>query len=120
MLKGALVGVNASGFVTGMAPGTAGLRFVGVAGETVDNAAGAAGDKSLNVAKAGSFVMKAASGFTPAQADLGKEVYAASDWEVQTASAGLTNAYKVGTIVALETTSTGAVGVRIRIDTYVG
>lgn len=116
--KGALVGVNASGYLVPMAHGTANLKFVGVANETVDNSAGNAGDKSVNVTKSGSFVMKAISGFTPAQADVGKELYANTDWEVQIATAGLTNTYKVGRIVALETTSTGSSGVRCRIDDY--
>lgn len=118
IFKGSLVGVNASGFLVSMAHGTANLKFVGVAGETVDNSAGSAGDKSLNVVRSASFVYKPASGFTPAQADIGKEVYANTDWEVQIATAGLTNQYKVGRICALETTSTGASGVRIRIDDY--
>lgn len=114
--KGALVGVNASGYLVAMAHGTASLKFIGVANEKVDNAAGAAGDKAMNVSKCGSFVLKAASGYTPAIADMGKEVYANTDWEVQTATAGLTNLYKVGTIVGIENTSTGVAGVRVRID----
>ena len=116
--KGALVGVNSSGYLVPMAHGTASLKFVGVSNEKVDNSAGSAGDKSMNVTKSGSFVMKAASGFTPAIGDLGKEVYANTDWEVQTATAGLTNQYKVGTIVGIETTSTGVAGVRVRVDNY--
>jgi hypothetical protein len=116
--KGALVGLNASGYAVPMAHGTASLKFVGVANETVDNSSGAAGDKSLNLTKSGSFVFKAASGFTPAVGDLGKEVYANTDWEVQVATAGLTNQYKVGTIVGIETTSTGSTGVRVRVDNY--
>lgn len=116
--KGALCAVNASGHVIPMTPATAGLRFVGVSNESVDNSAGSAGAMGINVTKSGSFVFRAAAGFTPAQADIGKEVYAASDWEVQVATAGLTNAYKVGTIVALETTSSGAPGVRVRIDNH--
>lgn len=116
--KGALVAVNSSGYAIPIAHGTASLKFVGVANETIDNASGAAGDKSINVTKSGSFVFKAVSGFTPAIADIGKEVYANTDWEVQIATAGLTNQYKVGTIVALENTSTGAAGVRVRVDNY--
>ena len=118
IFKGALVGVNASGYLVPMAHGTASLKFVGIANAGVDNSAGAAGDKSLNVGKSGAFVFKAASGFSPAIADLGKEVYANTDWEVQIATVGLTNSYKVGTITALETTSTGDTGVRVRIDNY--
>ena len=118
IFKGALAGVNASGFLVPMAHGTASLKFVGIANETIDNSAGAAGDKSLNVTKSGAFVFKAAAGFSPAIADIGKDVYANSDWEVQVAAAGLTNAYKVGTLTALETTSTGETGVRVRIDNF--
>lgn len=116
--KGALVAVNAAGFAVPVSHSTAGLKPVGVANETVDNLAGPAGAKSLSVTKAGAFVFKAASGFAPAQADLGKEVYALTDWEVQVATTGLTNQYKVGTIVALEAASTGQSGVRVRIDNH--
>lgn len=118
LFKGALVGVNASGFLAAVSPDTANMKFSGIANETVDNAAGNAGDKRMNVTKSGTFVFKAAASYTPAQADVGKEAYASSDWEVQISAVGLTNAYKVGRIVALETTSTGQTGVRIRIDDY--
>lgn len=116
--KGALVGVNSSGYAVKMDHATAGLKFVGVANETVDNSAGSAGERTVNVTKSGSFVMKPASGFSPTIADLGKEAYAVSDWEAQVSTSGLTNSYKVGTIVGLETTSTGSSGVRIRIDNH--
>lgn len=118
IFKGAMVGVNASGYVVSMAHGTANLKFVGLASETVDNSTGAAGDKSIIVSKVGTVVVKAASGFTPAQSNVGAEVYANTDWEVQVSTSGLTAQYKVGRIVALENTSTGASGVRIRIDDY--
>lgn len=118
LYKGALVGVNSSGFATSMSHATASLKFVGVANETGDNSAGAAGDKTMPVTKSGCFVFKAGSGFTPAASDLGKEVYANSDWEVQIVTTGLTTQYKVGTIVGIETTSTGSAGVRVRIDNY--
>ncbi|MFQ3588018.1 MAG: hypothetical protein SNJ74_04675 [Fimbriimonadaceae bacterium] len=118
VFKGALVGLNGSGFVVPMAHSVSGLRFVGVANESVDNSAGAAGDRVVNVTKCGSFVMKSAAGFSPAPGDIGKEVYANTDWEVQTSTAGLTFPVKVGTIVGLETTSTGATGVRVRIDNH--
>ncbi len=115
--KGAALGLNSSGYVVPMSHAVAGLKFVGVANESVDNSAGAAGDKTVNVTKSGSFVLKA-SGFTPAVADLGKEVYALTDWEVQVATTGLTNSYKLGTVVSTETTSTGEAGVRVRIDNH--
>ncbi len=118
VFKGGLLAINSSGYLIPIAHGTANLKFAGVANETVDNSGGSAGDKGVNVTKSGSFVFKAASGFTPAIADLGKEVYANTDWEVQIATGGLSNQYKVGTITALENTSTGAVGVRVRIDNY--
>lgn len=116
--KGAMVGINSAGYLTPMAHGTSSLKYAGIANDTVDNASGAAGDKSVNVTKTASVVMKAASGFTPAVTDLGKEVYALTDWEVQVSTSGLTNQYKVGTIVGLESTSNGLAGVRIRIDNY--
>ena len=116
--KGALLAVNSSGYCDSIAHGTANMKFVGVANESVDNSSGSAGAKSINVTKIGSFVLKAASSYTPVQGDIGKEVYVNTNWEVQVATTGLTNQYKVGTIVALETTSTGATGVRVRIDNY--
>lgn len=116
--KGAHVGVNASGFLIPMTHATASLKYVGVANDSIDNSAGAAGDKSLNVTKSGSFVFKTAASFTPTQADIGKEVYCLTDWEVQVSTIGLTNQYKVGTIVAIEPTSTGVSGVRVRVDNY--
>jgi hypothetical protein len=116
--KGAMVGVDATGYLRPMNPATANLKFVGMANETVDNSTGNAGDKSLNVTKTGSFVLKAASGYTPAITELGKEAYAASDWETNSSSTGLTNAYKIGTVVGVETGSAGGTGVRVRIDNY--
>jgi hypothetical protein len=119
IFKGAMVAVNTSGFVIPVAHGTASLKFIGIANETVDNSGGTAGDRSISITKGGSFVMKAISGYTPAQADIGKEVYANTDWEIQVSTSGLTNQYKVGVITAVESTSTGAAGVRIRIANYV-
>lgn len=116
--KGALIGLNSSGYAVAMNHATASLKFIGVANETTDNSSGVAGDKQSTVTKTGSFVYRPAAGFTPTVADLGKECYANTDNEVQVATAGLTNQYKVGTIVALETTSTGQAGVRVRIDNY--
>ena len=116
--KGGMVGVDATGYLRPMNPATASLRFMGIANETVDNSLGNAGDKTANVTKTGSFVMKAPAGYVPAIAEIGKEVYAASDWEANSSSTGLTNPYKVGTIVAVEGTATGGAGIRVRIDNY--
>lgn len=115
--KGSLVGLNASGFAVPMNHATASLRFVGVASESVDNSAGAAGERSVNVVKLGSFVYRAL-GFSPSVADLGKEVFSNTDWELQIATTGLTNQYRVGFIVALESASTGDQGLRVRIDRH--
>ena len=95
IFKGSLVGLNASGHLVPMLHTTAGLRFVGIANELCDNTGGTAGQKFVNVTKSGSFV-----------------------YTVQVATAGLTTQYKVGTIVALEQSSTGVSGLRIRIDNY--
>lgn len=116
--KGANLAVNASGYVVPMSHSGTGYRYVGVANETTDNTGGSAGDRSINVTKSGTFVFKAATGYTPSQADIGKEVYAVTDWEVQTSTSGLTNQYKVGTIVGVETTSNGQTGVRVRVGNY--
>lgn len=116
--KGALVGLNASGHLVPMLHTISGLRFVGVANELCDNSAGTAGQKFVNVTKSGSFVYTPVSGFTPTVADLGKEIFAQTDNDLQVATAGLTTQYKVGTIVALEQSSAGLAGIRIRIDNY--
>lgn len=115
--KGSMVGLNSLGFAIPMTHATANLKYIGLANETVDNSAGTAGDKSINVTKNGSFVVKASS-FTPTVANLGAEVYILSDWEVQINATGLTNSYKAGTIVGIENTSGGVSGVRIRIENY--
>lgn len=119
IFKGSFVAVNASGYLVSLAHGTNSFVFVGMANETIDNSDGTAGDREMNVSKVGSVVVKAISGFTPAQSDVGKEVYANTDWEVQTSTSGLTNQYKVGSIVAIESTGTGNAGVRIRIDKHI-
>lgn len=113
--KGALVALNSSGYVIPIAHGTANLKFVGIAEETVENS-GANGAASVRVSKAGSGVYADAG--SAVQADSGKEVYANSDNEVQIVTTGLTNQYKVGTLIGLETTSGGAAGLRVRVDNY--
>ncbi|MCG9894067.1 MAG: hypothetical protein MH204_01150 [Fimbriimonadaceae bacterium] len=116
--KGALLGVGADGFARPMTPDTAGLAFIGFAVESQDNSTGAAGAKSINVAKSGACVVKAADGVTPVQAHIGRSAFAAGDWEVRPDQTSLTNPYSVGAIVALERTSTGHQGYRIRIDRH--
>jgi hypothetical protein len=113
--KGALVGVNANGFLVPMSHAAANLKFVGIAEETVENA-GSNGAKSCRVSKSGGGVYVDLSSTT--QASIGAEVYAKTDNELQINTSGLTSEYRVGTIVALEQTSTGVAGLRIRIDRH--
>ena len=116
IFKGSMVAVNSAGWLVPMTHATASLKYVGVANDTIDNSTGTAGGKSVSVTKSGSFCYPLATG-TITQVDLGKEVFVTSDWEIQIVTTGLTNQYKVGTIVAIEQTS-GLTGARIRIDNY--
>lgn len=111
--KGAIVALDTDGYLTPITHATASLKVMGIAEETVVNS-GADGDESVRVSKSGSFVLAG----TGTQADIGKEAYALDDATVQLTTAGLTNAYKVGTVLGIETTSKGAAGMRIRIDNY--
>jgi hypothetical protein len=111
--KGALVALDSDGFAIPIAHGTASLKFIGVAEETVVND-GADGDASVRVGKLGSFVYAG----TAAQDDLGAEAYAVDDNTIQIGTGGLTNAYKVGTVLGVEVTANGDAGMRIRIQNY--
>jgi hypothetical protein len=111
--KGALVALDTDGFLIPIAHGTASLKYVGVAEETVEND-GADGDASVRVSKIGSFVIAG----TGVQADIGKEAYAVDSGTIQIGTGGLTNQYKVGTVLGIETTSNGAAGMRIRVQNY--
>ncbi len=113
--KGALVGTNANGYAVPMDHAVANLTFIGVAEETMQNT-GADGDKFVRICKSGSGIFADVGSAT--QASIGKEVYAKNDNEVQTGTGGLTNQYKVGTIVALESTAMATAGVRVRFDRY--
>lgn len=113
IFKGALVGLTAAGQPAPLLP-SGSMRFLGVSGENADPAKGA---KRVTVAKMGTFVFGCV-GFTPAPTDLGKTVYAASDWQVQLTESGLVNLVAVGTIVGIETTANSGTGVRIRIDLH--
>ena len=116
VFKGSALAVDTNGYVVPLSAAPASLKFAGIAGESVDNSGGAVGAKTVNVTKCGSFVFKAASGDTPSVAKIGLAAYASTDWECQTDSTGLAHTYSLGTVVGLETTSTGASGYRVRID----
>ncbi len=106
--KGALVCVDSTGHLIPAADAS-GLRFVGVAFESVDNTGGGNGDKRCRVIKRGSFVYNRVGSYT--QADIGATVRAASDNEVAKIS---TNNILVGTVVELLDGNR----VRIRIDNH--
>ncbi|MFN7016611.1 MAG: hypothetical protein ACK4P5_05490 [Fimbriimonadales bacterium] len=106
--KGALVCVDNTGYLVPAAD-AAGLRFVGVAFESVDNTGGSNGDKRCRVIKRGSFVYNRVGNYT--QADVGATVRATSDNEVAKTS---THNILVGTVVELLDGNR----VRIRIDNH--
>lgn len=107
IFKGALVCVaTATGFAqTGT--DAAGVVFVGVAYETVDNTAGAAGAKSIRVAKTGDFTYASAGA---AQTDVGKTALLVDDGTAKTAAT--TNSIPVGKVVGYNT----ATSIQVRID----
>src|SRR3972149_8865321 len=100
--KGSIVMANASGFAT---PGTdtAALRVVGIATETIDNAAGAAGDKFIHVDADREFLFVATS---ITQAMLGTLMVCVDDDNVDDA-AGATNDIPVGRLTEFVTTTSG-------------
>ena len=106
VFKGANLNYDASGYVKGSGD-TANETFAGVAMETVDNAAGAAGDKHVRVWKEGIFEMNCAGA---SQSWVGKDVYAVDDNLVALA-ATTTNDVRVGKVVAF----VSATKVRVKI-----
>ncbi len=96
IFQGALVMVNAAGFLTNVTD-TTGCFFAGVAMETVDNSAGAAGDLNCRVQKRGNALLTG-SGF--AQADVGEVIYASANDVVTKTSAANRNI--VGVMVEFE------------------
>lgn len=117
VFKGALVAVDSFGLVVPINPTMLGLRFVGVANETVDNTDADPGRRSILVTKCGSFVFKCANSWSPRLTELGREVVAVSDWEVGLWD-GSSGRVVVGTVVGIESTSVGTPGVRVRIDKH--
>lgn len=110
LYEGTLISLNTSGYATN-ASDTANEKFVGVARKEVDNSAGAAGDKDVLVWASG--VVEVAAGWSAAQGDVGKQVYA-SDNQTVNLAANLTNDVLVGRIV--EVVSASKVRVAITPD----
>jgi hypothetical protein len=92
--KGALVVYDAAGFIANGSD-TAGVKFAGIANETVDNTGGASGAKSIEVAN-GEFQYPASS---LEQADAGRLAYIGADNQTITDAGGATNDIPCGTIV---------------------
>lgn len=106
IFKGANVSYNAAGYVKGSSD-TAGEAFAGVAMETVDNTAGAAGAKEVRVWKEGIFGMNAAAAD---QSWVGKDVFAVDD-NLVALTATTANDVRVGKVVAVESST----NVRVKI-----
>lgn len=115
LYKGAMIGLNSAGYAVPMNHATSSLKFVGIAEETITNT-GSNGEAWVRVVKVGSGVYQAPP--LVGQADIGKDVYAVTDNEVQVITTGLTNVYVVGTAIALEATARGATGLRVRVDNH--
>lgn len=107
IFAGTLVTKNASGYAVKGAD-TASFTFAGVAADTVDNSAGSAGDKKIDVYTEGTFEF----GFsgTATQATEGLAVYVVDDSTVALA-ATTTNDVLVGKVVEFINAST----VRVKI-----
>ena len=117
--KGSLVMINAAGFLDVASDTATGDQFAGVSAETVDNSAGSAGDKWINVWQTGVFTFKHAGA---ARTDLGLPAYiglytADSQQTVLSAGDETTHDMMCGTIVGVSAESS-ATRVRVKIDGY--
>ncbi|KUM39010.1 hypothetical protein [Arthrobacter sp. EpRS71] len=106
LFKGSNVSFNAAGYAKGSSD-TTGEAFAGVSLETVDNSAGAAGDKYVRIWREGVSSMGCVSA---TQAWVGQDVYAVDDNLVALA-ATTTNDVKVGKCVGF----VSATEVRVKI-----
>jgi uncharacterized lipoprotein NlpE involved in copper resistance len=97
---GTLVALDASGNAK-PASNTANLRVIGIAQETVDNSAGAAGDLKILV-KPGVFVVNNAGVNPVTKAHVGSVVYVSSDNEVALSG---TNNVKAGVLRGFDATT---------------
>ncbi len=103
IVKGAIVHINAAGFATNGADTAGFLGTAGVAIETVDNSAGAAGDLRIRVDFDAEFKF-AASSIT--QAMVGTDMFTVDNNTVDDA-AGPTNDIKVGKLTEFISTTLG-------------
>lgn len=103
---GSLVAVNSAGYAV---PGadTAGLRFMGVAMQNVDNSAGSNGDKNVVVRRAGVFDFN---GNTLTQASVGTVMYLYDDETIAPASV-TTNDIPCGRLVQYISATRGVVDI---------
>lgn len=108
--EGALVAINAAGFAVN-AGDDANAVVVGVADNSVDNSAGAAGDTEILVRRTGVFTFVA--GWSAAQADVNTLVYAVDNQTVDLAGT-TTNDIVVGRIVEVLSSSKVRVDIRDR------
>lgn len=109
ILQGALVCYNAAGFATKGAVATT-LKAVGIAEESVDNSAGAAGDKRISVRR-GVFPFKNSSaGDLIAVADVLTQVFIVDDETVAKTNGSSTRSV-AGTVVQVD--ANGTVWVKI-------
>ena len=110
--KGALVNINAAGYAVN-ATDAAGETFAGVAYETVDNSAGAAGARDIRVLSTGTFVFVDGGG-NGAITDVGAQFSIVDNQTIT--DAATTNNLKAGVCVeSIDATTT-----RIRIDRFAG
>lgn len=110
IFEGALVAINAAGYAVN-AGDDASAVVVGVADNSVDNSAGAAGDEYIKVRRSGVFTFVA--GFSAAQADVNTLCYASDNQTVDLAG-NLTNDVLVGRIVEVLSASKVRVDIRDR------
>lgn len=101
---GAMVMVNAAGYVAN-ATDTANCFFLGIATEFVDNSAGSAGDKTINVDVGGAEVLATHEDGSLTIANVGDSVVQELNNEVTSAGTG-TNDIAVGVISRVPTAST--------------
>lgn len=117
--KGSLCMINAAGWLDLCTDTASGNQFAGVAAETVDNSAGSAGDKWIEVWQSGVFTFKHAGA---ARTDVGVPAYvglytADSQQTVLSAADNTTYDMMCGTIVGVSAESS-ATRVRVKIDGY--